>query len=296
MKLEGKLVLVLFILLFLKPDIAFSQKRTLYDFFPHHVGDAWLYTTMEGITTAYFSSYKEYITKIDTVLADTAKYIYYNNSTIPSYKIKLLDSARVYFQYRGNWAVYMDFSIPVQSYFNRANDGRNYIFLDSVLQRTINGKTTRPLKYWNLHYEPKNGLQGGRFERFRYVEGVGFSYREFEIGVTQLIGYIINGVKSGATVSIEEEKNRIITKNSIKNYPNPFNSQTRIVYELSSASDISIKVFDIIGREVDIIEEGYKEAGSYTKYWDPRNISSGTYIIVFRSPNSFLSRKMIYLK
>ena len=70
----------------------------------------------------------------------------------------------------------------------------------------------------------------------------------------------------------------------INNYPNPFNPETTIQYALPQAGDVSIKVFNIRGKEVSTLVEGMKEAGTYTAVWSGTNrdgvaVASGMYIV-----------------
>jgi hypothetical protein len=288
---EIKTHFIVFYMVLIISGNLYSQKRTLYDYFPHHVGDIWEYITYEGNIG---KREKYFISKIETIPADTAKYIYWGNSTTPSEKIRLDDSSTVYIYDRSKWMPLFKFAEPLKSYW-LIGGSTYYYSLDTLFQVNYMGYNTEALRIYVHNNNPKYGTSSITAKEL-YLKGIGFYSREYDVGLTVLRGCIINGVNYGYPVSIEEEKKRPVTKNSIKNYPNPFNSETRIVYELSSASDISVRVFDVVGREVAVIEEGYKEAGAYTRYWNPRNIASGTYIIVFRSNNSFLTRKMIYLK
>lgn len=62
-----------------------------------------------------------------------------------------------------------------------------------------------------------------------------------------------------------------------QNYPNPFNPSTVINYSIASASHASLKVFDILGREVAVLVNGQMTPGNYTTTFDASRISSGVY-------------------
>ncbi|MFZ1978003.1 MAG: T9SS type A sorting domain-containing protein, partial [Bacteroidota bacterium] len=62
-----------------------------------------------------------------------------------------------------------------------------------------------------------------------------------------------------------------------QNYPNPFNPMTTISFSLPSKSFVSLKVFDIIGREVVTIVSGEMSAGNYTRQWNATKMASGIY-------------------
>ncbi|MEW5800449.1 MAG: T9SS type A sorting domain-containing protein [Bacteroidota bacterium] len=63
-----------------------------------------------------------------------------------------------------------------------------------------------------------------------------------------------------------------------QNYPNPFNPTTTIGYQLPMSSIVSLQIFDAIGREVVMLDEGMKEPGYHQVEWNATNISSGMYI------------------
>ena len=82
-----------------------------------------------------------------------------------------------------------------------------------------------------------------------------------------------------------------------QNFPNPFNPSTTIRFGLSEQSNVSLKIYDILGREVAIIlDHEAKAAGSYDVTFDASVLASGTYIYKLTSKNFTLSKKMILLK
>ncbi len=67
------------------------------------------------------------------------------------------------------------------------------------------------------------------------------------------------------------------------NYPNPFNTSTIISYELNRQSVIIIKIYDLLGKLVRVLDEGTKAAGYHRLVWDASNISSGVYILTLET-------------
>ena len=82
------------------------------------------------------------------------------------------------------------------------------------------------------------------------------------------------------------------------NYPNPFNPETQIPYFLPDRLFISLVVYDLMGRQVRIIEEGNKEAGWYTAKWDGCDesgvrVANGIYFCRMRVGSYCQTRKLI---
>lgn len=81
-----------------------------------------------------------------------------------------------------------------------------------------------------------------------------------------------------------------------QNYPNPFNPSTEIAYTLPESGNVEVKVFDLNGRQVDVLVQEHQSAGSYRLTVDGSNMSSGIYIYTLSTGNVNLTRKMILLK
>ncbi len=64
----------------------------------------------------------------------------------------------------------------------------------------------------------------------------------------------------------------------MQNYPNPFNPETNIKFKLPQKSHIKLAVFDILGKEIEILKDETLEPGTYTQKFDGKNLSSGMYI------------------
>ncbi len=78
--------------------------------------------------------------------------------------------------------------------------------------------------------------------------------------------------------SVKSSRGETPTRFSLsQNYPNPFNPTTTISFALPTRSFVSLKVFDMLGREVSTILSGELQAGNYTRQWNAANMSSGVY-------------------
>ncbi|MCX6132820.1 MAG: T9SS type A sorting domain-containing protein [Ignavibacteriales bacterium] len=81
-----------------------------------------------------------------------------------------------------------------------------------------------------------------------------------------------------------------------QNYPNPFNPSTAISYQLSAQCFVTLKVFDLLGREVAMLVDGRFAAGSYRTMFDASRLSSGVYLYQLRAGDFVQTRKMVLMK
>ncbi len=81
-----------------------------------------------------------------------------------------------------------------------------------------------------------------------------------------------------------------------QNYPNPFNPSTAISYQLPVASTVSLKVFDMLGKEVATLVNARQEAGAYTVNFNANTLSSGVYFYRLQAGNFVQTRKMLLVK
>ena len=87
----------------------------------------------------------------------------------------------------------------------------------------------------------------------------------------------------------------------LQNVPNPFNPKTDIRFALPSAQDVSLKVYDVKGRQVTTLMDGPVDAGYHTVTWNGtdrsgRQMSSGVYFYVLKGEDLTLREKMVLLK
>ena len=81
-----------------------------------------------------------------------------------------------------------------------------------------------------------------------------------------------------------------------QNYPNPFNPSTTISFNLPEQSDVTLKIYNLLGEEVATLISKTLTAGSYRETWDASNFSSGIYIYQLHAGNIVLIKKMNLVK
>jgi hypothetical protein len=81
-----------------------------------------------------------------------------------------------------------------------------------------------------------------------------------------------------------------------QNYPNPFNPSTMISFDLPKKSFVSLKAFDVLGREAASILSEEMSAGSYTRQWNANGLPSGIYFYRLQADNFVDTKKLILLR
>jgi hypothetical protein len=106
-----------------------------------------------------------------------------------------------------------------------------------------------------------------------------------------------------STVSVSNEEESIVSEDLPtivqlhQNYPNPFNPSTQISFTLPEAQQVSLVVYDMLGREVAVLaRQQMMPAGSTTFNFDASGLSSGMYIYRLVSNSSVITKKMTLIK
>jgi hypothetical protein len=117
--------------------------------------------------------------------------------------------------------------------------------------------------------------------------------------------YVFAGIMGGiwrrplseAVVSVPPVINDLPSKfNLSQNYPNPFNPNTDISYRIGTAGFVSIKIYDVLGREIAVLVNEVKEAGYYYVKWNASAFGSGIYLCRMECGSFVSTRKMILTK
>jgi hypothetical protein len=122
-----------------------------------------------------------------------------------------------------------------------------------------------------------------------------------EIRVTspaQSVQYVL--IDSGSNiVSVGNEKQHVIVDRFAlhQNYPNPFNPQTNISYSLPRASAVTLKIFDVLGREVmSLINNEQESEGVHEVTFDATNLPSGVYFYRLQAEKNIETKRMVLIK
>ncbi len=121
---------------------------------------------------------------------------------------------------------------------------------------------------------------------FNYLSTTGYWYMFDNVSIERLLP------KEG-----EIEELSVPTAYALdQNYPNPFNPTTNISFALPNDGMVTLKVFDVLGREVKSLVNEVRVAGSYSEIFDAANLASGMYFYKLESGNFVQTKKMLVLQ
>ncbi|MCP4632413.1 MAG: T9SS type A sorting domain-containing protein, partial [candidate division Zixibacteria bacterium] len=82
----------------------------------------------------------------------------------------------------------------------------------------------------------------------------------------------------------------------LSNYPNPFNAQTNIQFNLAIAGNVKLDIYNILGQKVDNLFDVHLDSGHHSVMWDAEKFSSGIYYYQMTTDKTSLTKKMILIK
>ncbi len=170
----------------------------------------------------------------------------------------------------------------------------------------INGKHLNPEKMYSITVN--EGIFGILTSSGIIVEDVVFTgvpeYMALKqyISMLHFLNYKSMGriaEASGDNFAIDEEENStetVASYNLSDNYPNPFNPSTKISYELPELTNVSLRVYDMSGREVAELVNQMQQPGSYDVIFNASSLSSGVYFYKLEAGGFVQTKKMILIK
>jgi len=226
--------------------------------------------------------------------------IYYKftyNSLISSYLIYLNKDIRV-------------FGIPDSIFLDVKSDGRKHLLYylfsdaDSNIFKASGKKYLNDSSAFDKINAPMTGL----------VELTGNAPLVYPLELNkieiQLTGNKVQGESTSGTIyvdnltlkypvnisAVNDIKNTPVQFRLYQNYPNPFNPSTIVQYEVPKNGLVTIKVYDILGREVRTLVNQYQNKGRYEINFNASNLSSGVYFYQLKAGEFINTKKMILLK
>jgi len=143
----------------------------------------------------------------------------------------------------------------------------------------------------------------GGFKLNKANEGVfifiaGRPYRYDNTASATNYDYMIDNFMTSILVGAEDQSTPELPNGYTlaQNYPNPFNPSTQISYGIPNSEFITLKIYDVLGKEVATLVDGAQSAGSYTVSFDASKLSSGIYFYTLKAGNFIETKKMILMK
>lgn len=271
-----------------------AQTQEPVSFFPHAVGNTW--RTHSAIDN---SNYDSQITK-DSVGQDGAVFLFYNNSTLPRYKVDTLNHVYQFIHLIDTLG--RESLGPVQLWYKlEASDADTFYTQNNSLKVVVSVSTSAvfgrstPTKTYTWQTNP-----GALWWASQTIaQGIGLIRSIADLGpVDQTVtGCIIDGNQYGSLVFVQSVVAPIPTLFQLsQNFPNPFNGSTRISFSLGQSQFVSLDISDFLGRRAAVLHEGYISKGAHQVLWDATRFASGLYICTLRSASNQQSIKLMLLK
>ncbi len=158
----------------------------------------------------------------------------------------------------------------------------------------------------NQMFEIERRSEEGQFFTIGYVEGYGtttepqeYSYMDNSVG-TGIYYYRLKQIDYDGSFEysdiVEVEVTAPIEFALHQNYPNPFNPSATINYQIPELSNVTLKVYDVLGNVIETLVNEEKQSGIYNVEFDATGLSSGIYLYRLQAGNFIESKKMLLLK
>ena len=147
--------------------------------------------------------------------------------------------------------------------------------------------------YISLSYTDTDIYTGGGPTFYYKVRGRDNADTKYSAGYSNVDN--ISGA-FGAKIATGGGSNPRQSEFRVSNYPNPFNPETSITFELPAASEIELVVYNILGKEVAKLASGHYAAGKHTVRWDGSKNASGLYYYTLKTGDEVAIGKMLLTK
>jgi hypothetical protein len=207
-----------------------------------------------------------------------------------------------------------------------------YGYTDTVSQNNVgkvmlayeNTGDTTPLSAWLIYKSPTTPVETELFTTrmdtlyrrsgyFQFVVPTNTQIRKLEVRdssnavLRYQIGTSWRSQAAGSKTNLNLQQNIVLSVERIsdfvpsefvvsQNYPNPFNPSTTIQFSLDRAQHVSLKVHDILGREVETLLDAPVASGTYRVVWNAGGQASGVYFYTIQTENFHETRRMVLVR
>lgn len=200
-----------------------------------------------------------------------------------------------------------DMTVTVQVLFDRNNDGKYDEANDTRIEAkpvSLNFSGWKEV-HFNINTTEFKIVSKLKDEDFSVLEqealGIQFSYqtgKDFKSAAVET-GLAMIAERYSKELKQESAQTETISGESYfnaKNYPNPFNPETKITYTLPSATSVKITVYDRLGREVVVLVDESQSEGDHSVSFNAGSLPSGVYFYRIKTPGMVEVRKMVFTK
>ena len=113
---------------------------------------------------------------------------------------------------------------------------------------------------------------------------------------SDFVSYTSENIRTGKNMRNFVNNNSGIEFKLSQNFPNPFNPNTKISYALPKQGFVTLKIYDITGREIQTLVNEVKQAGYYTVDFNGSHLSSGVYFYKIKSSHFVSVKRMVLIK
>ncbi|MGH2574574.1 MAG: T9SS type A sorting domain-containing protein, partial [Ignavibacteria bacterium] len=143
--------------------------------------------------------------------------------------------------------------------------------------------------YYDTYFGASNTGYHGAWNVFPYYNSGKFVVSDMQTG---LWVFRFTGASGITPISGEPPKDFKLHQN----FPNPFNPSTTIEFDISKSGNISLKIYDALGKEIETVFQGYQFAGKYSLNYNAKNLASGIYYYALRADDFSDVKKMVLVK
>ncbi|WP_337866977.1 T9SS type A sorting domain-containing protein [Ignavibacterium sp.] len=196
-----------------------------------------------------------------------------------------------------------DFPVPVELVSFSANVSNNSVALNWVTASELNNSGFEVQR--SVISNP-NGMRNLDWQSIGFVNGNGttsesnsYSFIDDNLSIGKY-AYRLKQIDLDGSFTysneIDVDLGLPLSFSLNQNYPNPFNPSTSIKYQVSSISNVSLKVYDVLGKEVVTLVNQIQPAGNYEVSFNASSLTSGIYFYKLQAASFSQTKKMLLLK
>jgi hypothetical protein len=195
------------------------------------------------------------------------------------------------------WVTVTESILPVELTSFNASEKNNIAILNWSTATETN----------NVGFEIEKKESGSVWNKIGFISGNGtsssknsYSYSDKLKGNEKQVFYRLKQIDKDGNYKYSNEIELNVALPIIysleQNYPNPFNPATTIKYQIAKAGNVSLKIYDVLGKEIKTLVNENQAEGFYNIKFDASKLTSGVYIYRLKSNNFVSSKKMILVK